>query len=157
MLSRKKRQIRCVITEKRQIAYAITGKRQIASAIMEKKTDSMHYHNKKTDNIRYRGKKKTHGMFYSWKKDSQHVLSRKKRQIACVIMAKILFLVPFSFKIVRRFPMAHVSHCKCKIEGIKRSTSRCCCIFKVITLKKQQSIMYMIMSCISEFSFTKCY
>ena len=114
MLSLKKRQIRCVITEKRQIAYAITGKRQIASAIMEKKTDIMRYHNKKTDNIRYHG---------------------KKRQIASAIMAKILFLVPFSFKIVRRFRIAHVSHRKCKTEGIKRSSLKCCCVFKVITLK----------------------
>ena len=137
MLSREKDRQQVLSWKKRQTVCTITTKRQITYAIAEKK--------------------KTHGMFYSWKKDSQHVLSRRKRQIACVIMAKILFLVPFSFKIVRRFPMAHVSHCKCKIEGIKRSTLRCCCIFKVITLKKQQSIMYMIMSCISEFSFTKCY
>ena len=95
----------------------------------------MRYHNKKTDNIRYHGKKRQMACAIMEKRQLARAFT-EKRQIACAIMAKILFLVPFSFKIVRRFRMAHVSHCKCKIEGIKKSTSRCCCVFKVITLKK---------------------
>ena len=67
MLSQKKRQIACAMTEKRQIACSIAEKRQIACSILEKETDSMCYH-----------VKKGRWCILAQKKYSQRVLSWKK-------------------------------------------------------------------------------
>ena len=86
-----KRQTIYAITKKRQMT-CYCGKIQIACAITEKNTDSMCYHGKKTVSMCYH-EKKTDSMCYH---------------------DENAFLVAFSFKIVRRFRTAHISHPRLK-------------------------------------------
>ena len=73
-----------------------------------KKTDSMYYHRKKKDNMCYHGKK-ANNLCYHKQTDNMCYHGKKTDSIMCY-HGKNTFLVPFSFKIVRRFPMAYISH-----------------------------------------------
>ena len=118
-----KRQISCAITEEKQIACVIMEKRQIGCAITKRKTDWICYHRKETDSMCYQGKKTdsmcyhgkmTDSMCYHGKKDRQQVLSWQNT-----------FVVPLFYKIVRKFYVAHISHCNKEIIPPHSNHIRC--------------------------------